>query len=285
MQGDVLLWGYGSLDGSFVDWRREAWKGYVDSSIWLAVLVAAVYWRRHLVPRVRSGVLLLLAIQLGSLLFMNPWAALVKKSQPSMVKLDLPDRLIRFSGSHNVIHIVLDGFQSDVFEELVEGSERYRENFRGFTFFREATTSTRVTHLSFPPFISASTYRNRIPAWKYKRKLPARTPLKNTRENFRRQSAYTLEWVLQFLDKLRKLSIYDDSTIIQADHGSGLSFQLQDRTGQWIDSRKCSLRISGAVLPLFLVKPALSKGVLRVSDAQVELNDLPPRRIWRQEYF
>ena len=413
LQGDVLLWSYGSLDGSFIDWRREAWKGYVDSSIWLAVLVAAVYWRRHLVPRVRSGVLLLLAIQLGSLLFMNPWAALVKKPQPSMLKLDLPDRLVRFSGSHNVIHIVLDGFQSDVFEELVEGSERYRENFRGFTFFREATTSTRVTHLSIPSFISASTYRNQIPAWKYKRQifkgknilktladagyqidlasgvswlshlhsgamvygiphpfrekaeierwhaaflldlslfrlaphfikreiynqqawlissmnpgpsgthykhfsdneffrrfteesslgretpvyklihlltphpplvvdernLPARTPLKNTRENFRRQSADTLEWVLRFLDKLRKLSIYDDSTIIiQADHGSGLSFQLQDRTGQWIDSRKSSLRISGAVLPLFLVKPALSKGVLRVSDAQVELNDLP----------
>ena len=92
LQGDVLIWGYGSLDGSFIDWQREAWKGYVDSSIWLAVLVAAVSWRRHLVPRVRSGVLLLLAIQLGSLLFMNPWAALVLsvKVYPFVVKELLP---------------------------------------------------------------------------------------------------------------------------------------------------------------------------------------------------
>ena len=72
LQGDVLPWGYGSLDGSFIDWQPEAWKGYVDSSIWLAVLVAAVCWRRHLVPRLRSGVLLLLAVQLGSLLFYEP---------------------------------------------------------------------------------------------------------------------------------------------------------------------------------------------------------------------
>ena len=413
LQGDLLLWGYGRLDGSFIDWPRESWKGYVDTSIWLAVLVAAVCWRRHLVPRATQGVLLLLAIQLGSLLFTNPWSALAEKTQPSMVKLDLPDRLVRFSATHNIIHIVLDGFQSDIFEELVEGSERYREHFNGFTFFREATTSTRVTHLSFPSFISASTYQNQIPAGTFRRQifegknivrsladagyqidvasgvpwlshlhtgaqyygipypfrekakierwhaaflldlslfrvaphfvkrtiynqqawlfssmtpglagthyrhfsdneffrrftqesslgretpvyklvhlltphpplvvdernLPARTPLKNTREHAKRQSAYTLEWVLQFLDKLRKLSIYDCSIIIvQSDHGSSLGFKLQDRSGQWINSRKSSLRISGAALPLLLVKPALSEGLLQISDAQVELNDLP----------
>jgi len=413
LQGDVLLWNYGPLDGSFIDWQREAWKGYVDSSIWLAILVGAIYWRRQLVPWFRVGVLLLLSIQLGSLLFMKPWGALVQKSVPSVASLDLPDRLVRFSASRNVIHIVLDGFQSDVFEELVEGSERYRETFRGFSFFREATTSIEATHLSIPSFIGARIYRNQIPAWRFERQifegknilrtlanagyeidvaaglswmshlysdamvygiphpfreqaeierwhaaflldlslfrlaphfikravynqqawvissmnpgpsgthyrhfsdneffrrftqeaslgretpvyklihlitphpplvvderqLPSRTPLKNTRENFRRQSAYTLEWVLQFLDKLRTLSIYDGSTIIiQADHGAGLAFQLQDRSGQWIDSRKSSLRVSGAVLPLLLVKPARSEGVLRVSDAQVELTDLP----------
>lgn len=108
------------------------------------------------------------------------------------------------------------------------------------------------------------------------RNLPAKTPLKNTRANARRQSASTLEWVLQFLEKLRKLSIYDSSIIvIHSDHGSNLSFKLQDRSGHWIDSRKSSLRISGAVLPLLLIKPALSEDLFQISDAQVELNDLP----------
>ena len=61
-------------------------------------------------PGENCGLILLVGLP-----YMNPWAALVKKPQPSMVKLDLPDRLVRFSGSHNVIHIVLDGFQSEVF--------------------------------------------------------------------------------------------------------------------------------------------------------------------------
>ena len=413
LQGDLLLWSYGPLDGSFIDWPRETWKGYVDSSIWSVVLVAAVFWRRLLVPRVTQGVLLLLAIQLGSLFFMNPWAASTEKAQPPVLEPDLPKRLVRFSPSHNVIHIVLDGFQSDVFEDLVEGSDHYREHFGGFTFFREATTSTRVTHLSVPSFISASVYRNQIPAGIFSRQIfegknivrtladagyeidvasgvpwmsrlypgatyyripfpfrekaelerwhaaflldlslfrlaphfikraiynrqawlfssidpgpsgthyrhysdieffrrftrnaslgretpvyklihvltphpplvvnemnfPAKTPLNNTRANVKRQSAHTLEWVLQFLEKLRRLSIYDSSTIIiQSDHGGRLAFKMQDRSGQWIDSRNSGLRISGAVLPLLLVKPALSEDLFQISEAQVELNDLP----------
>lgn len=413
LQGDILLWNYGPLDGSFIDWHREAWRGYVDSAIWLAVVVAAVYWKRQLVARARTGVLLLLAIQMGSLFFMNPWAALVQKTEPFVESLDFPESLAQFSASDNVIHIVLDGFQSDVFAELVESSKHYVERFEGFTFFREATTSTRVTHLSIPSFISASIYRNRIPAARFhhqifngknilrtmaeagyqidvasgvpwmsrlysgamvygiphpfrekaemerwhaaflldlslfrlaphfikraiynnqawlissmnpgpagtnyrhfsdieflgrltgeaflgretpvyklihlltphpplvvdERKLPARKPFKNTRENVRRQSADTVEGVLQFLDKLRKLSLYDDSTIvIQGDHGTSLSYRMQDRSGNWVDSRNSGLRISGAVLPLLLVKPARRKDRMQVSDAQVELNDLP----------
>lgn len=413
LQGDLLLWGYGPLDGSFIDWPREAWKGYVDSSIWLVVLVAAVFWRRQLVPRVTQGVPLLLAIQLGSLFFMNPWATSTEKFESPMVESDLPKRLVRFSASHNVIHIVLDGFQSDVFEALVEGSDHYQEHFRGFTFFRETTTSTRVTHLSVPSFISASIYRNQIPAgifsrqifegknivrtladagyqidvasgvpwmshlypgatfyripfpyrekaelerwhaaflfdlslfrlaphflkraiynrqaWLFssidpgpsgthyrhysdieffrhftrnaslgretpvyklihvltphpplvvnERNFPARTPLDNTRANVERQSAHTLAWVLEFLEKLRRLSIYDSSTIIiQSDHGGRLAFKMQNSSGQWIDSRESRHRISGAVLPLLLVKPAMREGQFQISDAQVELNDLP----------
>ncbi len=107
--------------------------------------------------------------------------------------------------------------------------------------------------------------------------LPARIPLEHTRENFKRQSGYTLDSVVGFLDKLRALAIYDDSTIIiQSDHGGGESFKLQEtESGQWIDSLKSRLRVWGAVLPLLLVKPAQSGGLLRISEAQVELNDLP----------
>ena len=413
LQSDVLVWNYGALDGTFIDWQREAWKGYVDTTIWVAVLAAAVRWRRRLLPMVKSGCLLLLAVQVGSLWFMDPRAALAKNTGRSMVNSGIPDKLLRFSATDNIIHIILDGFQSDIFEELVTDSERYREALQGFTFFREATTSTAVTHLSVPSFISATTYRNHISASRYSRQvfkgsnivkaiadagyqiditsgvswmsylhrratyfriphpfrgkeetdrwqaafmldlslfrvaphfikkviynqqawlissrmlgasglefrhfsdheffrrfrdgsslgrgdpvyklihlitphppfvvdernLPAKIPLEVTRENFKRQSAFTLDRVVEYLDKLRTLAIYDDSTIIiQGDHGGAVPFKLQDLSGQWIDSRKARLRMSGAALPLLLVKPAQSWESLQISEAQVELNDLP----------
>lgn len=416
LQGDVLLWDYGVLDGTPIDWQREAWKGYVDTPIWVAAIVAAVYWRRRLLPLARSLCLFLLAVQVGSLWFLEP----DPRSDPgdtlgsSITHSEPPETLFRFSDTRNVIHIVLDGFQSDIFEEIVEDSDRYRDALQGFTFFKEAITSSTVTYLSVPSFMTATTYLNHIPVWRFKQEalegrnivgvlanagyqvdmasatnfslnfhrngnyyhiprpfrgkeeaekwhagfmldlslfrctphfikeaiynqqawwvssaildlsglqhkhfsgneflrhfteksslgregvvykyihlitphpplvvaegdVPARKPLPRSRENHKRQSAFTLSRIVALLDKLRGLGIYDRSTIIiQSDHGSGESFQMREAgSGRWIDSLNSSLRVWGGVLPLLLVKPANSGEPLKVSEAPVELNDIP----------
>ena len=416
LQSDVLLWNYGALDGSFIDWQREAWKGYVDTPIWVALLAAAVYWRQRLLPVVRPLCLLLFAIQVVSLWFLEPDPRTESGDQlgRSIAHSDPPETLFRFSATNNVIHIVLDGFQSDIFEEIIVGSERYRDALPGFTFFKEAITSSSVTYLSVPSFMSATTYLNRVPVWKYKQQalegsnlvkvladagfqvdmasatnfslnfyrngsyyriphpfrgkeeaekwhagfmldlslfrstphfvkkavynqqawwissailessglafkhfsgneflshftkrsspggdgpvykyihlitphpplvvaegdLPAGLPLERTRENHRRQSAYTLDRIVALLDRLRTLAIYDHSMIIiQSDHGSGEPFKMEEAgSGRWIESLKSRLRVWGGVLPLLLIKPAQSRGPLKVSEAPVELNDIP----------
>ncbi len=416
LQSDVLLWNYGALDGSSIDWQREAWKGYVDTPIWVALLAAAVYWRQRLLPVVRPLCLLLLAVQAGSLWFLEPDPRTESgdKLGRSITHSDPPERLFRFSAANNVIHIVLDGFQSDIFEEIIVDSKRYRDALPGFTFFKEAITSSSVTYLSVPSFMSATTYLNRMPVWKYKQQalegsnlvkvladagfqvdmasatnfslnfyrngsyyriphpfrgkeeaekwhagfmldlslfrstphfvkkavynqqawwissailessglafkhfsgneflghftersspgrdgpvykyihlitphpplvvaegaLPARLPLERTRDNHRRQSAYTLDRIVALLDRLRSLAIYDHSMIIiQSDHGSGASFRMQEAgSGRWIDSLNSRLRVWGGVLPLLLIKPAQSREPLKVSEAPVELNDIP----------
>ena len=416
LQGDVLLWDYGSLDGTFIDWQREAWKGYVDTPIWVAIIAAAVYWRRRVLPMVRPLCLFLLAVQVGSLWFLepDPRAEPGDKLGSALVLRDPPERLFRFSDTGNVIHIVLDGFQSDIFEEIVADSKRYRDALRGFTFFKEAITSSTVTYLSVPSFMTATTYLNHMPVWRFKQEalegrnlvqvlansgyqvdmasatnfslnfyrngsyyhiprpfrgkeeakkwhagfmldlslfrcaphfvkgaiynqqawwvssaildqsglvhkhfsgneflshfteksslgrdgavykyihlitphpplvvaegnVPADKPLERSRENHKRQSAYTLDRIVALLDKLRTLAIYDPSLIIiQSDHGSGESFRMREAgSDRWIDSLKSKLRAWGGVLPLLLVKPANSGEPLKVSEAPVELNDIP----------
>jgi len=170
LQGDVLLWDYGPLDGTFIDWQREAWKGYVDTPLWVAVILAAVYWRRRVLPMVRPLCLFLLAVQVGSLWFLgpDPRAEPGDKLGSALALRDPPERLFRFSDTENVIHIVLDGFQSDIFEEIVTDSKRTRDALRGFTFFKEAITSSTVTYLSVPSFMTATTYLNHVPVWRFK---------------------------------------------------------------------------------------------------------------------
>ena len=416
LQGDVLLWDYGPLDGTFIEWRREAWKGYVDTPLWVAVMVAAVYWRRQVLPMVRPLCLFLLAVQLGSLGFLeaDPRTEPGEELGSSLAYADPPERLFRFSETRNVIHIVLDGFQSDIFEEIVADSERYRDALRGFTFFKEAVTSSTVTYLSVPSFMTATTYLNHVPVWRFTQEalegrnivqvlagagyqvdmasatnfslnfhqdgsyyhiprpfrgkeeaekwhagfmldlslfrctphwvkgaiynrqawwisstildlsglrhkhfsgneflrhfteksslgrdgavykyihlitphpplvvaegnVPADRPLERTRDNHKRQSAHTLDGIAALLDKLRSLAIYDPSLIIiQSDHGSGESFRMREAgSDRWIDSLKSRLRAWGGVLPLLLVKPANSGEPLKVSEAPVELNDIP----------
>ena len=43
VQGNILVWNYGVFDGSSINWLDGAWRGLVDTVLWLGVLWLAVY--------------------------------------------------------------------------------------------------------------------------------------------------------------------------------------------------------------------------------------------------
>lgn len=70
------------------------------------------------------------------------------------------EELSRFSASRNVIVVVLDAFQSDVFSEIVAEDSRLGAEFEGFTFFADATGIAASTHLAMPTIHSGKVYQN-----------------------------------------------------------------------------------------------------------------------------
>ena len=42
LQGSILVWDYGALDGQDIDWFADAWRGVLDLTIWCVVLYAAI---------------------------------------------------------------------------------------------------------------------------------------------------------------------------------------------------------------------------------------------------
>lgn len=164
LQGNVLAWNYGLLDGRNIDWDARAWRGWVDGSIWVVVIVTGVVFCRRLYRPVLQAVGLLFLVQLVQLGFdgfnhrQQALSTAAGLDQGQTIK-----PLAAFSPHQNVLHIVLDGFQSDFFDQLIQHpqiGENYRNAFSGFTFYREMLGVFPFTRFAVPAFLSGKIYTN-----------------------------------------------------------------------------------------------------------------------------
>jgi len=71
--------------------------------------------------------------------------------------------MFSFSTRGNVILFVLDGFQTDIFNEVVSEDVRHRETFAGFTYFRNASSGFNSTYPSIPLILTGQYYDNSKP--------------------------------------------------------------------------------------------------------------------------
>jgi len=164
LQGNFLVWKYGLLDGQGIVWSHHTWRGLLDGALWVVVLIlAAVFSKR--VSRIAGLVcIVLLSLQAVTLIYsaiQNPeiWK---EKTLPAPVLA--PEDIFEFSSEKNVIHIMLDAFQSDLFEEIITTDPGYYNSaLDGFTFFREATGAFATTYMSVPASFTGRYYRNHVP--------------------------------------------------------------------------------------------------------------------------
>jgi len=121
LQGHILVWDYGVLDGRDIDWFADAWRGVLDLAIWCVVLyVAFTGYERF------GRVLVLAAATAFGIQCVAAATVLVSDAStlqaPSGIDLQriAGEAITRFSRQQNVVHIVMDGFQSDLFSEIID---------------------------------------------------------------------------------------------------------------------------------------------------------------------
>jgi hypothetical protein len=184
LQGNILVWKYGLFNGQSIDWTVAQWRGWVDGALWLVLLVSSFIFYKRIYKIVVSGSIALICLQL----VLSGYMSITK---PEIWKTEFPDSVLApkwvsdFSPNKNVIHLILDGLQSDVFEEIIrENPEYYSKAFEGFTFFKEATGHFQSTHLSVPAIMSGKVYKNDVPMRDYfKEALTGKNTLNVLREN------------------------------------------------------------------------------------------------------
>jgi hypothetical protein len=159
IQGNLLVWNYGPLDGSLIDWTLGQWRGWLDASLWIGAILAADAWRDRLVrvvPRTAILACLLQAALAALTLAIHP-----PRPPPPVVTGDALRAMSRFSPERNVLHIIADGFQSDVFADLLaEDGGALRQQLDGFVFFEDHLGAFPYTQMSVPAILGGQVYDN-----------------------------------------------------------------------------------------------------------------------------
>ena len=160
-QGQLLVWDYGPLDGRNIDWPLMTWRGWVDGAIWLGVVWGGLVCSRKVGQLIIQAALLLFVVQSAQVLLLV--FSVDERLEQSANELATLEQISGFSQQQNVLHLLLDGFQSDFFDELIRDAQigdHYRESMQGFTFYPETIGVFPYTRFAVPAFLTGQIYDN-----------------------------------------------------------------------------------------------------------------------------
>ncbi len=160
-QGNLFVWRYGSLDGSPIDWEAHSAKGLAEIAVWAAfyglALLRPAPVRRHAV-RIALGVA---ALQLAA--FAEPALRGAPFPEKAEYEGGDDDGLGVYSSDRNVIVIVLDMLQSDVFAEAMRDAQTANPMPPGFIYFRNAVSLYTSTEFSLQSMLTSRAVPDGVP--------------------------------------------------------------------------------------------------------------------------
>jgi hypothetical protein len=181
IQGNFLVPDYGAFTGAAIDWTVDAWRNPYEIALWIAVPVLAVVAAKYLFPIAPFASAVLVALQVAALVISIVRA---DSSTPAEWR-GTTDAIFELSRTRNVIHIVLDAFQGDVFGEiLAEDRPMLDRAFSGAVYFANHTGAFPTTIVSIPAMLTGKVYRNDRPLQRYVHEILAEASIfKSLRAN------------------------------------------------------------------------------------------------------
>ena len=164
--GFVIFWDYGLLNGTTINWSENSWRGWIDITIWIVVITASLmYSKRFKKIFIPISSFLVIAQLLIMLFTAYPNRDEIFTKSIKVNGNDSLRKIYQFSSQYNVLHLFLDGYQSDIFDDLINYKglgKIYKDSFVGFTFFDETISAFPYTRFSIPSFIGNKIYDNKI---------------------------------------------------------------------------------------------------------------------------
>ena len=166
---------YGVLAGRDVDLAEHASRAPYELTVWVLGLTLALVLFRPVSRLAPFAALAFMGVQAGAAAFTNPEPAEGQRAR----WMEPPPAIYQFSRNQNVIHLVLDEFQSDVFAEMLQQDRAgFDRQFSGFEYFADHAGAFPTTSFAMPAMMTALEYRNDKPAPEF------------VRDAFRRESIF-----------------------------------------------------------------------------------------------
>lgn len=157
LQSNIIIWRYGPLDGRQIPWNEKLAFGLIDGAVWLALLALSQlklkFFSRFM--KVTAWTLILLQLLSGFYYYFNS-PPLPNHSKYVYAKNDQ----FSFSYRKNVIVLLIDCFQSDLFQEVLNEDDSLRQTFAGFTYFRNNLGGFPLTYASVPLILTGKYFDN-----------------------------------------------------------------------------------------------------------------------------
>jgi hypothetical protein len=159
LQGNFLVWDYGPLDGTDIDWQAHNAAGFVEILLWIGLSLLALLFERKLWPHIRTLALIILLLQASSIGILLSSGQSFPRSPPQMAR-QIDEGVFAFSADRNVLLIVLDTFASPMFTDVLQRDPGIEKALDGFINFSDTLGVSPYTLLSIPTILSSRVYEN-----------------------------------------------------------------------------------------------------------------------------
>lgn len=156
LEGNVFYKDYGPLDGGQIIWDKWSIWGYINIFIWLGVISISIYYRNYIFKFIRHiSIILILSFSINFIIAYEK----LEHGQKDELIFD-ESTIANFSSDKNIIVLVLDEVQSDIFYEIIKEDKYYKNIFDGFVYYPDAVSGYPFTVPSIPLILSGQYYDN-----------------------------------------------------------------------------------------------------------------------------
>lgn len=162
IQFNFLNWDYGVFDGTVIDFSQHHRKALFEALIWVGIPFLIFKVSKINKKFVKKVSIFIILIQ--TFYFIYNFVSF--NQQLTYKRYELSDQSkYSFSANKNVIYLVLDALQSDIFLELIK--ENNEVSFDGFTYFSNTLAGYNSTYPTVALMLSGQFYKNEQPIHQY----------------------------------------------------------------------------------------------------------------------